>query len=114
LNENQGRATARIYSQAISALKAVFIKVKHNPTDDSHVAQEWIEGLPEGFMRLMGERQEIALVILGAYCVVLERLPQVWWLKGWSKGLFDVMWRGVEPAGKDTLEWPRKPIQTEV
>lgn len=113
-NKHQSHDAAEIYSQAISSLEAVFAKVEHGPTDDPHLALEWMESLPDGFVGLMRERQEIALVLLGIYCGVLGRVPQVWWLRGWCSGLFGVVWRGLEPAWKKALEWLRKRIQADL
>lgn len=57
--------------------------------DNPHIALEWVN------VRLITERQTLALLIVGYHCVVLGKVPQVWWLKGWSEGLFGVIWKNI-------------------
>lgn len=107
---NQGHETA-VYALAISSLKAVFeTTLADEGRNDPHVALEWANTLPEEFVRLIRERQGLALLIVGHYCVVLDRVPQVWWLRGWSEGLFGVVWRNIELTYREALKWPGEMI----
>ena len=109
---NQGHDKA-LYTLAISSLKSSFRTVADEGNDNPHVALEWANTLPEEFVRLIRERQNLALVVVGYYCVVLERAPQVWWLRGWSKELFSIIWRNIDHTYQGTLEWPREKIGIE-
>lgn len=105
---------AATYTHAISSLKSVFRQLEDGKTDDPNVVGVWIERLLDSFIRLLKERQDLALVIVGFYCVILARVPQVWWLRGWSNGLFGVVWKGVDPRYREALEWPRQMIRIEL
>jgi hypothetical protein len=102
---NQGTDTA-LYTDAISSLKSVFGTLAKKG-DNPHVALEWLNTLPEGFIRLIKARQSFALIVLGHYCVVLHKSPQVWWLKGWSVGLLRAILRGIDPIHRDSLGWAK-------
>jgi hypothetical protein len=106
---NQGHDTA-LYTLAIDSLKSVFGTLANGRSDDPHLALEWVNTMPDDFVRLITQRQSLAMVILGYYCVVLDRVPQVWWLRGWSKGVFSVIWKDIHHPYQDTLEWPKKMI----
>ncbi|KUJ13207.1 uncharacterized protein LY89DRAFT_709107 [Mollisia scopiformis] len=106
---NQGQDAA-IYSPAISALKSVFATLEGTANDNPHVALDWAGGIPEGFLDLVSSRYALALVIVAHYCVVLHRAPRVWWLRGWGEGLFGVIWRLIDPAYREPLDWVRKQI----
>jgi hypothetical protein len=106
---NQGHEAA-IYTLAISSLKSVFGTLADEGSEDPHAALEWANTLPEEFVRLIRERQSLALLIVGYYCVALDRVPEVWWLRGWSKGIFSVIWTNIDHMYQDTLNWPREMI----
>ncbi|APA08541.1 predicted protein [Sclerotinia sclerotiorum 1980 UF-70] len=103
---NQGEMTT-LYEQAISYLKAAFKKLE-GENDNPHLALEWGNIVSEEFVNLIKARDHFALVIVGFYCVVFEKVPQVWWLNGWSKGLFGVIWKEVDCSYHEVLEWPGK------
>ncbi|KAJ8062853.1 hypothetical protein OCU04_008107 [Sclerotinia nivalis] len=110
---NQGQMTT-IYKQAISSLKSVFKKAEEGQNDNPHLALEWGNFMSEEFVNLIKARDHFALVIVGFYCVTFEKVPQVWWLKGWSKGLFGVIWKEVDHSYHEVLEWPRAIVGFEI
>ncbi|KFY70977.1 hypothetical protein V499_08790 [Pseudogymnoascus sp. VKM F-103] len=101
---NHGRDTA-VYTLAISTLKSVFYNLETD-RDNPHIALQWAHTLPKEFLDLLHQRQNLALVIVGYYCVVLDALKEVWWLNGWSKNLFGVILTNTDPSYRDVLEWP--------
>ncbi|OBT58442.1 hypothetical protein VE04_01713 [Pseudogymnoascus sp. 24MN13] len=101
---NHGRDTA-VYTLAISTLKSVFYNLETD-RDNPHIALQWAHTLPKEFLDLLHQRQNLALVIVGYYCVVLDALKEVWWLNGWSKNLFGVILSNTDPSYRDVLEWP--------
>ncbi|ESZ96749.1 hypothetical protein SBOR_2893 [Sclerotinia borealis F-4128] len=111
LNQDQ---TIPLYTQAISSLKTVFQKVEQGENDNPHLALEWGNSVSQEFMQMIRTRDSLALVIVGFSCVIFEKVPQVWLLKGWSRGLFGVVWREVDPVFRGVLEWPRGMIGFEV
>ncbi|KFZ11825.1 hypothetical protein V501_04566 [Pseudogymnoascus sp. VKM F-4519 (FW-2642)] len=101
---NHGRDTA-VYTVAISTLKSVFYDLETD-RDNPHIALQWAHTQPKEFLDLLHQRQNLALVIVGYYCVVLDALKEVWWLNGWGKNLFGVILSNTDPSYRDVLEWP--------
>lgn len=94
---------------ALDSLKTVF-KMLASPggTQNPHVAIAWLNLLPESFAELLGKRQVLAMVLVAYYCVVLERVPKVWWLRGWSASLFDVVWANTKDGClREEVQWVR-------
>lgn len=100
---------AEVYTQAISTLKSVFHGLETD-RENPHMAIQWAHTLPKEFVGLLHRRQNFALVIVGYYCIVLDALKHVWWLRGWSKDLFGVILANTDPSYRDVLEWSRKMI----
>ncbi|KFY90533.1 hypothetical protein V500_05150 [Pseudogymnoascus sp. VKM F-4518 (FW-2643)] len=98
-----------VYTLAISTLKSVFQGLETD-RENPHIALQWTHTLPEEFVGLLHQRRDLALVIVGYYCIVLDALKEVWWLKGWSKELFGVILTNVDLSCRDVLEWPRQMI----
>jgi len=115
LKELDGGQDANIYTQAITSLKSVFARLEKDEEgkENPHAALDWVITLPEQFVGLMKARKEIALVILGFYSVVLDQVAQVWWLRGWSRDLFGVVWSLVNSLHRDVLRWPQEIIKFE-
>ena len=99
-----------VYTLAISTVKTVFHSIEAD-REDPHIALQWAHTLPKEFVGLFQQRQNLALVIVGYYCIVLDAVKEVWWLKGWSKGLFSVILADVDISCRDMLEWPRQMIR---
>ena len=110
---NQGHDTA-LYTLAISSLKSVFETLAEEGNDNPHAALEWANTLPEEFVSLIRKWHGLALVIVAHYCVVLNTALQVWWLRGWGRGLFGVIWRSLDPNHRDALRWARLQVGFEV
>ncbi|KAH6670816.1 hypothetical protein B0J14DRAFT_516566 [Halenospora varia] len=94
---------------ALDSLKTVF-KMLASPggTQNPHVAIAWPNLLPERFAELLGKRQVLAMVLVAYYCVVLERVPKVWWLRGWSTGLLDAVWGNIKDGClREEVQWVR-------
>ncbi len=94
---------------ALDSLKTVF-KMLASPggTQNPHVAIAWPNLLPERFAELLGKRQVLAMVLIAYYCVVLERVPKVWWLRGWSADLLDAVWGNItDGCLREEVKWAR-------
>ena len=105
---NHGRDMA-VYTLAISTLKSVFHGLEED-RENPHIALQWAHTLPKEFVGLLHRRQNIALAIVGYYCIVLDALTGIWWLSGWGKDLFGVILANVDLPYQDLLEWPRQMI----
>jgi hypothetical protein len=107
LNSTRSReGDVEAYTLAIDSLKYVFREISGMESGtDPHISMAWTAVLPEKCIRLFRERQGLALVLLAYYCVVLERAPRVWWLRGWSKGLLKVIKENIGLGYQDELKW---------
>ncbi|KAE9374165.1 hypothetical protein N431DRAFT_464452 [Stipitochalara longipes BDJ] len=95
-----------VYTLAIESLKSVFNEMAGvEKGSDPHVSMAWMAVMPEKCVRLLKEKQCLALLLLAYYCVVLERAPKVWWLRGWSTGLLQVVRENIGHSYKDELKW---------
>lgn len=104
-----------VYDDAIETLKLIFVKFvsEQGATTNPHTALGWVEELPDQFVRLLKAHSDLALVITSFYCVVLHRVPDVWWLKGWSRGLIRVLWQNVKPEYQKEMSWAREQVGIE-
>lgn len=109
LNDMNHDRDVAVYTLAISTLKSVFHDLETD-RENPHIALEWARTLPKDFVGLLHQRRDLALVIVGYYCIVLDALKEVWWLKGWSKDLFGAILTNVDLSCRDVLEWPRQMI----
>jgi hypothetical protein len=109
LNDMNHDRDVAVYTLAISTLKTVFHSIETD-RENPHIALQWAHTLPKEFVGLFQQRRNLALVIVGYYCIVLDAVKEVWWLEGWSKGLFSVILADVDISYRDMLEWPRQVI----
>jgi hypothetical protein len=106
LNSTQRKGDVEAYTLAIDSLKSVFREMGGvERVEDPHVSMAWAAVLPEKCIHLLRERQDLALVLLAYYCVVLERAPRVWWLRGWSEGLLKVIRENIGLEYRSALKW---------
>ncbi|KAN0102699.1 hypothetical protein V8E51_011012 [Hyaloscypha variabilis] len=95
-----------LYTLAIESLRSVFNEMKCvEKRSDPHLAMMWMDLLPGKCIRLFEERQGLALLLLAYYRVVLERVPKVWWLRGWSTGLLKAVRENIGEEYRVELKW---------
>lgn len=110
LNHDQNVA---VYALTISSLRSVFEMLADKGTADPHAVVEWVHTIPEDFIFLIREREKMALLIVAYYCIVLDSVPQVWWIRGRARPLLEVIGREIkDPAYRGLLEWPRRIVGT--
>jgi hypothetical protein len=101
-----GEGDVELYTLAIESLRSVFNEMKCvEKRSDPHLAMMWMDLLPEKCIRLFEERQGLALLLLAYYRVVLERVPKVWWLRGWSTGLLKAVRENIGEEYRVELKW---------
>lgn len=100
-----GEHEGEVYAEVIDSLDHVYGK-SVNGNSNPHMALEWVNMLPSRFFCLLKEHRTLALLVLGHYCVILDRFKHLWWLKGWSSGLLKVIWHKVDPVNRNSLAWP--------
>lgn len=95
------------------ALQTLQHLVALNSTSDSQVRTKglctaWMAQVPSEFFEAVRQRRPEALVVLSHFCVVLEEVnsDQVWYMKGWSRELFDECMKGLGDEWAEFITWP--------
>ncbi|KAK2877219.1 hypothetical protein FQN49_001343 [Arthroderma sp. PD_2] len=95
-----------IYNHAIRELRMSF---ERSPSSWEGVFR-WPMVVPESYLGLLHLRKPMALVILAHYCVILSRLDLCWWSEGWSRHLFEAIYKSLHPSWRQLVEWPMQMI----
>ncbi|KAF4626965.1 hypothetical protein G7Y89_g11191 [Cudoniella acicularis] len=69
----------------------------------------WTTLIPQRFCEMVEERYPQALVLVAAYCVLLKRIEEFWWIRGKAESLLAVVRRGL--PGEEWGEWLRWPVE---
>ncbi|KAF7532701.1 hypothetical protein G7054_g7720 [Neopestalotiopsis clavispora] len=62
------------------------------------------------YMEMLGQRQDVALVILAHYCVLLQSLNGCWWMHGWPAYLVKNIWQALNGPHRLWIQWPMEEI----
>jgi hypothetical protein len=63
------------------------------------------------FLSLVRDRQPMALVIMGHYCVALHTMNDRWWLAGCTHQLLKSIYSELNASWKEVLTWPIKAVE---
>ena len=95
------------------ALQTLRHLVALNSVSDSQVRTKglctaWMAQVPGEFFDAVREKKPEALVVLSHFCVVLEEVnsDEVWYMKGWSRALFDECVKGLGEEWAEYITWP--------
>ena len=66
----------------------------------------WLYRLSDGFLNLLKERAQEALVIFAFYCVIPKRLESNWWIEGWSAHLMSRIFHVLDQEHRLWIRWP--------
>lgn len=80
---------------------------------DFGVAFFWAVLVEDDFMALLEMKRAEALLILGAYCVLLYSHSRQWWLRGWPKHMLGTIEGMMDERWKVWLQWPWQVIGDE-
>ncbi|KAG5655138.1 hypothetical protein KAF25_001911, partial [Fusarium avenaceum] len=69
------------YALAIQGLKACFMHLQSKERDNG-VVLNWAVDVEQDYIRLLGLRRPMALVILAYFAVTLEEVRETWWANG--------------------------------
>lgn len=110
--DHQNEEELMIYSTAIKSLRTAFgHQVSPAGAANIHLSLAWTSSLQAGFVNVLRERQPLALLMVGYFCVILHKVPELyWWISGWGQGLFGTIWQELEhePEYQRELEWIRE------
>lgn len=70
----------------------------------------WLFLVPDEFLELLSQRQPGALCIFAYYCVVLNQLDSMWWIKGWSTHLISGIYHSLDYEHQHWIQWPIEQI----
>ena len=70
----------------------------------------WLYRLSDEFVQCLQDRNPIALVILAHFCVLLNDLSSLWWIKGWVEHLLSEIYKSLDGERKMWMSWPMEEI----
>lgn len=94
-----------IYVRATQGVKDCF-KLVSLKNIDNGMALSWPVSLSPEYTALLSSRQDIALVILAHYAVILNEIRDTWWAKGWGSKLIQEVNQVVSDEWKSLVAWP--------
>ena len=86
---------------------------QRNHEDDIYfLIMAWPNEVDEDFMRCLERKDQIALIILAHYAVLMSLRPRLWWLAEWPHLLLHQIASLVSVEYQPYLDWPRYMIET--
>jgi hypothetical protein len=86
---------------------------QRNHDDDIYfLIMAWPNEVDEEFMRCLERKDQIALIILAHYAVLMSLRPKLWWLQEWSQLLVHQIASILCVDYQLYLDWPRHMIET--
>ncbi|QKX57873.1 uncharacterized protein TRUGW13939_04993 [Talaromyces rugulosus] len=58
------------------------------------------------FISNLRDRRPMALVLLAHYCILLHKMDDFWWMKGWPRRLLHSIYTTLAPSWRDAIRWP--------
>lgn len=110
--QNVNHNTA-VYKEAIDMLKEA-LNAAYQDQIAQNIVSRWAIKLPQPFLERIQSLEPMALVIMGFFCVVLHRLKDIWYFRGWGKTVIKLIWRTLEPQWKYLARWPMMEVLGEV
>lgn len=104
----------QVYLQALEGLIPAMEAIWGKTTDLKETLQPnrevtifaWLYSLEDDFVKRLGQRDQVALLILGYYALLLEELKCFWFMIGWPEHLMAGVRRYVDEEHMSWLEWP--------
>jgi hypothetical protein len=104
---------ADTYARAIQELKVYFKLLSSKDLDRDHgMVLSWPISVGREYIALLGSRQQMALVILAHYAVILHEIRDTWWAIGWGRKLIQEVCQVVDIEWKSLIAWPMDKILT--
>lgn len=97
------------YTLAIQGLKECFKLISPKDQDNGMVLS-WPISVSQEYIAFLRSRQQMALVILAHYAVILDEIRDAWWAMGWGSKLIQELHQVVEDEWKSLLVWPMDKI----
>lgn len=97
------------YALAIQGVKYCFKLISSKDRDNGMVLS-WPVSVSKDYVALLSSRQQMALVILAHYAVILNEIKDTWWVMGWGSKLIQEVHQVVNDEWKSLLAWPMDKI----
>jgi hypothetical protein len=76
------------------------------------VTLAWIILIPKSFYDMIEARVPQALVLIAAYCVLLKRLDEFWWIRGKAESLLSRVRKELPPGWEKWLIWQIREVES--
>lgn len=70
----------------------------------------WLYRLSDDFVQHLQKRNAVALVVLAHFCVLLNSLSSIWWIKGWVEHLLAAIYAELDAEHRMWINWPMEEI----
>ncbi|RYP78453.1 hypothetical protein DL771_000638 [Monosporascus sp. 5C6A] len=121
LRELQDKIRSHVYDQqkvgillgASDALKRSFHLFRDSGEDDDSRVRSmtmWLFKVDDAFVTLLRHGDREALCVLAFLCVLLERLDNRWWMKGWGIHLIKRIYSVLDEGYRLWIRWPVEEI----
>ncbi|OBT79995.1 hypothetical protein VF21_01163 [Pseudogymnoascus sp. 05NY08] len=106
---SRSESDRHIYTIAIQGLEGCFKLVSSKERDNGMVFS-WPIAVSQEYIAFLRSHQQMALVILAHYAVILNEIRDTWWVMGWGSKLIQELDQVVEDEWKSLLVWPTEMI----
>jgi hypothetical protein len=114
LNENTARTGLSLEEKEACGLAIVEMSNSFERiySDWDHVTVfRWPVQVTPLFLSLVRNRQPMALVIMGHFCVAMHVIDDRWWLEGCTHQLLKAIYSELDASWKEVLRWPIKAVE---
>lgn len=101
----------KVFIDTIGCLKSLLSKLNGEVEGVSGMYR-WIYEVPGEFIDCLSEQNNLGLIILAHYCVVLHWLRRHWWISSWGKRVLDAILRVLPRSLKPYLAWALEEINS--
>lgn len=71
-----------------------------------HEIASWLYHLTDNFLNCLQMKHPAALALFAYYCVLLNSLPNLWWIKGWVDHLIRGIYDHLDYEYRTWIRWP--------
>jgi hypothetical protein len=103
-----------VLETSLGTLRMVFsIATSDNGVGFITAALSWSCFIPEPYIQLVQGGNPEALVLLAHYCVLLNRVDNLWWIQGQPQQLLVTIRDGLDQSWQQWIEWPLREVGIE-
>lgn len=106
----ENRETLKVYLSAVSELRATFRLLEGGWQLDATDVFVWVWQVADEFLSFLEAPTQEAVAIFAHFCVLLKKLDNQWWLKGWGDHLMSRAYHMLDSQHKLWIQWPIEQI----